>query len=137
MTGLKHILAAACAIYKREEVAVMAGMELAALNTMIGPEAIKEARKAIPEAIKNLADDKVYKDLASGMVTKETEMADRISARRIKLAIDLHREGRETERDDEAIQKQRERDLKERFKVDRATGVEISTRREDEDNQSK
>ena len=82
----------------------------------------------IPEAIRNLADQMVLKDLHSGNVTGQTEVVDKISARRTKLAIEAHKEMRETEKEDELVEKKREEDIKKRFKVDRTTGITVEVK---------
>jgi len=125
LAGFKHMLATCLAIYRPEEVAAFAGMELGELNSLVKPADLEEARKAVPEAIKVLADRVVLRDLSQGNVTQTTEIADRISARRVKIALDVHAEQRETTKDDELLQKQREKDIRERFRVDRGTGILI------------
>ena len=126
LEGFKRLLAASLAIYKPEEVAAFAGMELSALNTMVSAEDITVAKKMVPEAIRTLADQRVLKDLSTNNITDHTEMVDRISARRTKLAIEAHKEMRETEKEDDVLQKKREQDIRERFGVNRETGyVEV------------
>lgn len=125
LEGFKRLLSTALAVYRPEEVAAFAGMELGSLNSLVTVEDVAAVRKMVPEAIRHLADRVVLRDLSQGTVTPQTEIADRISARRIKSAIDLHAEQRETDKDDEILQKQREKELRERFRVDRHTGVKI------------
>jgi hypothetical protein len=120
--GFKRLLAASLAIYRPEEVAAFAGMELSSLNSLVTVDEILASRKMIPEAIRALADQMVLRDLHSGNITNQTEVVDKISARRTKLAIEAHKEMRETEKEDEVTEKKREADIKKRFGVDRGTG---------------
>lgn len=132
LAGFKRLLSASLAIYRPEEVAVFAGMELTDLNSLVTVEDIAEARKMVPEAIRVLANQRVLRDLSQGVVNQDTDLADRIAARRAKTAIDMHKEMRETEKEDDAVTKKREDDIRKRFGVDRGTGyVEVKEVKEE------
>jgi hypothetical protein len=123
--GLKNMAAMALAAgYRNEEVAAMCHMTVGQLNNLVRYEDIQKAKQDVPQAIIHAADRHVLRDLMTGEVDKDTEAADRIATRRYKLALDANKEKRETDRADvDALQKQREDHLKDRFGVDRKKGV--------------
>ncbi|MEM4720663.1 MAG: hypothetical protein QXT73_01200 [Candidatus Methanomethylicaceae archaeon] len=87
--GVKRVLAMLLAAgYSYPEVADFSGLKEEDLRSWVTSEDIVAAREEIPNAIQILANGKVFKDLVEGNITKETELADRIVCRRIKLALD-------------------------------------------------
>lgn len=86
-------------------------------------EGIEKMRTRIPAAIIAAANQKVYHDLIQGTVTDETDRADKIVHRRVKLMLDKRKDDRD-EDSHEAEHQQREKGYIDTFGVDRKTGKE-------------
>lgn len=122
--GVKGLIALCLASgHKREEVAKMIGLEISEINGMVTNEDIMKARRRMPNAVIEAAEQKVMRDLLNGQVTEETSRADMIVTRRRKLQIDAHAEVRMSETDEE--KQEREKKLLGRFGVDRQKGAVI------------
>jgi len=125
--GLKKIIAICIAAgYKREETAAALKIDVTDLNSMVSDEDIKEAVRALPNAVIAAADQKVMRDLLKDTVTPTTAIADMISQRRKKLIIDAHAEGRVGTKESASLQEKREEDVAQRFGVDRKKGETIN-----------
>lgn len=123
--GLKNLVALCMmAGYTKAEIAKFLRMDEGDLGD-INKDDLSNARKDMAKSIVLLADQKVLKDFLEGNVTDRTEMVDRIVARRMKTAIDMHAEERESSRilPDPVRDVDSDRRLAERFGVDRQAGV--------------
>jgi len=121
--GLKKIIAISIAAgYTREETAAALKIEVTDLNSMVSNDDIKEAVRALPNAVIAAADQKVMRDLLGDNVTPTTAIADTISHRRKKLIIDAHAESRVGTKESIALQEKREEETAKRFGVDRKKG---------------
>lgn len=78
--------------YSNEEISKKMDLD-PMLVSLVTPADIAKARRKLPEAIVHASDAKVMRDLINDELTPSTEMADRISARRIKIAIAAQVEG--------------------------------------------
>lgn len=137
MEGVSNLLALALAAgYKREEVAAMAGLDTAELVHFVTMDDVNRMKKEMPDAIVNAANQKVMRDFLVDGVDENTERADRIAARRLKLKLDASAEVRELRREHGDLQERREKHLRSRFGVDRKTGeaidVEATEEKEEE-----
>lgn len=126
MGGIKKALSLVRAAgYTPDETAAIFNMKPEDVNAMATPEDIKAARREIPEAVRAAADGYVLRDLMAGHVGATTEIADRISARRTKLVLDMSAEQRALQREDKVVEDKREDDMAARFGVDRKKGEVI------------
>lgn len=116
--------------YTPDETAAIFNMKPEDVNAIATPESVKAAKREVPEAVRLAADGYVLRDLLKGKVDTNTEIADRISARRTKLILDASAEGRAIRGEDKALEEKREKELSERFGVDRKKGEVIEIKEE-------
>jgi len=114
--------------YSPDETAAIFNMKPEDVNSLATVEAIRAARREVPEAVRAAADGYVLRDLMAGNVSANTEIADRISARRTKLVLDMSAEQRALTKEDKVVEDQREDDLASRFGVDRKKGEVIEVK---------
>ena len=125
--GLKNVLALCVAAgHSRDEVAAMVAMEPSEFNAMVTDKDVREAAQEMPKAIVHLANGIVLRDLLKGEINNQTEAADKIAARRSKLAVDISKESRERSKFSEELEKKREDDMTKRFGVDRKKGEAVN-----------
>jgi hypothetical protein len=79
--------------YSKQEVSDKLDIE-PELVCQVTPEQIAAVKKSIPKYIIEAADQRVYRDLLSGEVTKETAMADKIATKRRDLLLKAMKEDR-------------------------------------------
>jgi len=108
----------------------MIGLSIAEINSMVDDVDIASALRRMPEAVANLADQVVMRDLLKGEVTEKTARADMISSRRRKIAIDAHAEKRVDESASKKQLKAKEDNVTNRFGVDRKEGKVIDVEEE-------
>ena len=126
MDGMKKAIALVRAAgYTPDETAAIFNMKPEDINAVATPEAIKAARREVPDAVRQAADAYVLHDLMKGEVSENTERADRISARRAKVVLEVSAESRALQKEDEMLEKKREEEMANRFKVDRKNGQVI------------
>ena len=120
MGGIKNLLAMVLASgYTLDEAAVITQMSLSDISGMVQPEDVEAMKARMPSAIVRLADMKVMKDLVAGVVTKDTEAADRIAMRRRKLALDARHQQVSEIKEAQEMQEKREKEVTVRFRVNR------------------
>jgi len=129
MGGMKKALSLVRAAgYTPDETAAIFNMKPDDVNSLATPDDIKGARREMPEAVRIAADGYVLRDLMKGVVTPLTEIADRISARRTKLVLDMSAEQRALVKEDKVLEDKREEDMAGRFGVDRKKGEVIEVK---------
>jgi len=129
--GIKGVVALCLASGNTvQKVSEMIGLSIAEINSMVDDVDIASALRRMPEAVANLADQVVMRDLLKGEVTEKTARADMISSRRRKIAIDAHAEKRVDESASKKQLKAKEDNVTNRFGVDRKEGKVIDVEEE-------
>jgi hypothetical protein len=132
--GVKFLMALYLASgYTKDELCVLLGVSRDMINNLVTEQDIMDAGRKTPEAIVKLANSIVFKDLATGEITKRTVEADQIVARRTKAAVSVASEVRAREKASPARTQQQESHIRERFGVDRSKGAIIEGQAEEKE----
>ena len=101
--------------YSYDDVSEFFGIQKEDIMVLVPQEKVYDLVREVPNAIINMADQKVARDLLVGNLSKDTEVADRISSRRKKLVLDAMDEKRKTEEHDSKNKEDREKNITDSF----------------------